>query len=80
MTCLRSQKKKAARSFDSFPSIVNSEQRVGMMIVITEAAEWKGMASGDNHCDISKVFTPWAGLGSATLTEDRVSFQSFFSF
>lgn len=51
-----------------------------MMIVIMEAAEWKGMASGDNHWDISQVFTPWAGLGSATLTEDRVSFQSFFSF
>lgn len=68
MTCSRSQKKKAARSSDSFPSTVNSHQRAGMVIVIVEMAEWKGMASGDNHCDISQVFRPWAGLGSAILT------------
>lgn len=36
-----------------------------------EESEWKGLASGDNHCDIPQVFSSWASLGSATLTEHR---------
>lgn len=71
--------KKAARSSDSFPSIINFQQKVGIIVTV-EVDGLKGMASGDNHYDIPLMLRSWADLGSATLKEDRVPSQSFFPF
>lgn len=64
----------------SLPPVILHGRHVVVVTVRVEESEWKGMAAGDNHWDSPQMFTPWAGLGSATLTEHRVLSQSFFPF